>query len=191
LFHYISQIGSALPIAADADADAELSDAHDSLCDAQDTTCRWRRRWPRARNISRILAAVAAECFTALRSIDASGVMFDDFALELANVNSRTENSPSDSLTPQVPVYASSMYSIHMNPCFLSSPSLLAPFVSLCRLSLSLHSSCPHWSDDLLSQAVSNLVKLHTLALSGTGAAGKTCEKIRQLPMLQDLDLSR
>jgi hypothetical protein len=150
-FTSIRQIGSRLPVAADAEE-----------CDVA-----WRERWRRARSISSNLAgdcdervstsvcrslkshpasAVAAGgCLAHVHSLHAGCIVFDDFALALAVA------------APPPPAAAPVLSVLHLTPCFLTSPSLIAPFTSLLRLSLSRHSSTPHWHDDDIARACAGL----------------------------------
>ena len=152
-FTSIRQIGSRLPLAADADE-----------CDVA-----WRDRWHRARSISSSLAGVtydcnrrvstsecrslkshaasaaaASGCLAHLHSLHAGCIVFDDFAQALA-------------VAAPPPAAAPLLSALHLTPCFLTTPSLIAPFTSLLRLSLARHSSTPHWHDDDIARACAGL----------------------------------
>ena len=150
-----------MPFASDAEDDSDVE---------------WGRRWRCGRSISRSLAGVllraelwclltprqgsALRCFAALRSVDASCVMFDDFVQALADIHGAdAASSTSSSLLPPPPSSSSPppLCSLRLNPCLLSSIALLSPFSSLCHLSVTRHSSCPHWTDNDISRLFVNM----------------------------------
>lgn len=154
------QVGSSMPVASDAEEDSDVE---------------WCRRWSCGRSISRSLAGVllhaalwrvlthhqgsAFRCFAALRCIDASCIMFDDFVQALADIHGAdAASSTSSSLLPPPPSSSSPpLSSLRLNPCFLSSIAFLSPFSCLCHLSVTRHSSCPPWTDNEISRLFVNM----------------------------------